>query len=304
MLDIEKIEDHDCFIPHLTMCAFIDVVARKGGIPNIGLSLAPSLAFNCYGVWSDYVLGAQALGRALDRAARSIGYHSFGDRVALTTNDGTARFEYLSAARGFPGYRHDAAGTIGVMLSLCRHYLGNSWLPSAIELDVPKPVDAHAYEDAFQCPVLFDRPSLALLFDAAFLGAATRISPQINIATIEDVAIARLAPESRASLIGAVKHHVRCQVLTGSISIHRTAHALDISVRSLQRELNAAGLSYRDLVNSIRIHRATELLRDERLRVEEIGTLLGYSSSAHFARAYRRETALSPTEFRAKSALA
>jgi len=298
MLDIEKIEDQDCFIPHLTMCAFIDAVARRGGIPNIGIALAPSLDFGSYGVWSDYVLGARTLGGAVSRAVQSIGYHSFGDRLSLTTDKGIARLKYLSAARGLPAYPHDAAGTISVMLSLCRHYLGDDWLPNEIEFDLSKPVDAHVYEDTFGCPILFERPSLALMFDLTALASSPRNSANVSIATIEDVARVRGAPESRASLMGAVKHHVRCQVLAGSVSIDRTAQALNISVRSLQREMNSAGLSFRDLTSAIRIERAAELLGDRRQNVGKIATLLGYSSSAHFARAYRRATSLSPTEFR------
>lgn len=299
-LDIERIEDQDCFIPHLTMMAFVDTIARKAGIPNLGLALAPYLHFESYGVWSDYVLGAPTLGAALRRAERSFGYHSYGDRLTFSWAGEVARFAYFSAARGLPGYRHDAAGTIGVMLSWCRRYLGCDWRPIRIELDLPMPSDASTYEATFQCPVLFDMSSLAVVFEAAALEQRFHCASTVPIVTIEDLARARLEPASRDNLLGAVSAQIRSQVLSGQVSLDRAAWALDTSVRTLQRELNGAGKGFRDLVNEIRIGRAAELLCDGRLAVEEVSSQLGYSSSAHFARAFRREAGLSPMEFRGR----
>jgi hypothetical protein len=40
MLDIEAIEDQDCFIPHVTLSAFINATARHSGEETLGLLLA------------------------------------------------------------------------------------------------------------------------------------------------------------------------------------------------------------------------------------------------------------------------
>ncbi len=298
MLDFERIDDHDCFIPHRTMSTFLETVARKSGSGNLGILLAPELDFGSYGVWSDYVLGSGTLGQAIRRAEQSIAYHSYGDRMALIVADDTARLTYRSATRTMAGYPHDAAGTIAVLLSLFSHFLNQTWHPRRIEIDLPAPDDAQDYEDVFQSPVLFDKPELALVFDASDLTASRQQKPGRPPTTIEDVARARLAPETRNSLIGAVSHYIRCQVGSGRSSIEHAAQALDVSVRSLQRELNTAGRSFRDMMREARTRRAMELLRDERLSVTTISDALGYSSSAHFARAFRRDIGLSPMAFR------
>jgi AraC-like DNA-binding protein len=71
-----------------------------------------------------------------------------------------------------------------------------------------------------------------------------------------------------------------------------------LSVRTLQRELTQVGSSYRNLVKQLRFERASELLREGNLNVSQIAAQLGYSTSAHFARAFRRESGLPPNEFR------
>ena len=97
---------------------------------------------------------------------------------------------------------------------------------------------------------------------------------------------------------GAVAAHVWTQVLTGAVSIESTAKALEISVRSLQRILNREGTDFRALTNAIRARRASELLAGTDASVTEIAFALGYSSAAHFARAFRNAADLSPREFR------
>ncbi len=49
MLDIELIEDRDCFIPHATMTAFLAEIERRTGEAHLGLLLAPHLTLASYG---------------------------------------------------------------------------------------------------------------------------------------------------------------------------------------------------------------------------------------------------------------
>jgi hypothetical protein len=111
MLDIETIEDQDCFIPHVTLSAFVDAVARFSGEENLGLLLAPYLSIASKGCWGDYILAAPTLGAAIDRGATTIGFHSRGDAFLVSYNDGQVRLGYTSPAKGKEGYSHIACGT-------------------------------------------------------------------------------------------------------------------------------------------------------------------------------------------------
>jgi AraC-like DNA-binding protein len=303
MLDIELIEDQDCFIPHATMTGFLHEVERRTGEGNLGLLVAPHLSVARYGRWGNYVLAAATLQEALARTISTLGYHSRGDRMTLSIEDGLARASYINAGRESPGYIHVANGTAGVLLDLLQNYLPREWKPLLLELDHPHPGRAASlYEDVFECPVSFNAPAITVSFDALLLHGHTSRPPPCQTTTLEDLARARFRPNSLHDFRGVIQAQIWAQVLSGKVSIDSTARALGSSVRSLQRELNRDGLEFRDLVNSIRVQRAKELLAGTKASVTEISTELGYSTPANFARAFRNATGLPPKQFRANLA--
>ncbi|NHF74758.1 helix-turn-helix transcriptional regulator [Paracoccus xiamenensis] len=295
-LEIDRIEGYDCFIPHRTLTVFIDSVARQAGEHHLGLRLVPYLSFDRYRIWAGYVLGAQTLHEALERTKRSVGYHSFGDRLDFSISNGSARVCYFSTNATDSRYQHEGFGTAGVILSIVKKYISDDWVPTQIELNFPKPANSPVYEDIFGCPVLFDRPVVGVVFPSANLTAKRR-TPNLPPVTIEDLSRERLEPCTRDSLMGAVKCYLRTQILSGRVDLDRTAFALDISKRTLQRELNREGFSFRDLVTLTKCQRASELLRDGNMRIGQVSSLLGYSSSAHFARAFRKHSGMTPAEY-------
>jgi AraC-like DNA-binding protein len=71
-----------------------------------------------------------------------------------------------------------------------------------------------------------------------------------------------------------------------------------MSVRTLQRRLADNNLKFNDLLNQARYAQARKKLKHTRLPVAEIAESLGYSDPAHFVRAFRRWSGLSPGGFR------
>lgn len=298
MLDIELIEDRDCFIPHVTMTDFLGEIERRTKEEHIGLLVAPYLSFEAYGCWGDYVLAGETLGDAIRRAASTIGFHSCGEAIALSVEGGVARFAYFSAARGSPAYLHIASGAAGVMLDLCRSFAPPGWHPVRIDLDIARPRAPATFEETFGCPVVFNAPAVAVWLRAGLLGARRPLSSRRRLMTVDDLARARLDPASRSDLIGVVSAQVWTQVLAGTVSLDAAAHALAISTRTLQRTLQEHGTDFRSLGNAIRAKRATELLRGTNATVTDISAELGYSAPANFARAFRKATGLAPEDFR------
>lgn len=298
MLDIEAIEDQDCFIPHATMTGFVAEIERQTGQSDFGLLIAPHLSLTRYGVWGAYVLGGDTLGEALARVKATIGYHSRGDRMDLTVAGGVARASYWNAGRDQPGYVHVATGTAGVLLSLFRSYLPPDWLPRSVELDVSRPRDAAVFEDVFACPVVFGAPAVAIRFEASLLGHPTARRGQSRPVTLGDLARGRVEPTSLGSLRGVVVAQIWAQILAGGVSIDSTALALGVSVRTLQRALHRELTDFRELTNLVRTRRAQELLAETPASVTEISNALGYSAPANFSRAFRKSTGSTPQAFR------
>lgn len=298
MLDIEAIETEDCFIPHVTMTTFAVALARLTGEEYFGLLIAPHLTIASYGCWGAYVLGASTLGAAIERAIATIGFHSRGDAVALEVAAGQARFSYASAARGREGYAQVACGAAGVLISLCRSFLPPRWRPQHVELDIPKSRRPTTFEDSFGCPILFDAPDVTVCFDAGLLDAARTPHRAATLITVDDLARARVDCRKLKGFRDVLAEQIWSQVLSGTVSIESAASSLQTSVRTLQRELHRDGTDFRTLTATVRTRRALALLRHSDASVTQIAAAFGYSAPAHFARAFRKATGLSPREYR------
>ena len=90
---------------------------------------------------------------------------------------------------------------------------------------------------------------------------------------------------------------------SGVATIDRVAERMATSVRTLQRRLRAAGLTYSDLVQEARRAAAQRMLAERRTGIGDVARALGYSDPAHFTRAFQRWTGSTPRDFRARSAV-
>lgn len=85
------------------------------------------------------------------------------------------------------------------------------------------------------------------------------------------------------------------------VTLESVADALHLSVRTLQRKLAEAGLSFRGLLSSARHQRARQLLQEPQLTIAEIGWMLGYQNVPSFTRAFKTAEGVSPGQFRERA---
>lgn len=88
----------------------------------------------------------------------------------------------------------------------------------------------------------------------------------------------------------------------GMPSLSDLARLLNQSVRTIDRQLGREGNRFLELSKRVRHEKACTLLRSPDLSVTQIAYQLGYGDVANFARAFRRESGLSPSAFRAGGA--
>lgn len=77
------------------------------------------------------------------------------------------------------------------------------------------------------------------------------------------------------------------------------AARLNMSGRTLSRHLQAEGTNWRDLSNTLRMHKAQALLRSTQIRnIEDIALQVGFSGASAFSVAFSRYVGKSPQAFR------
>ena len=83
------------------------------------------------------------------------------------------------------------------------------------------------------------------------------------------------------------------------LTLQTVADCCYVSQWHLSKLLNRyAEKSFYDILNAIRIQKAKELLSDPKLKIGEIGEMVGYADTAHFARTFKKLEGVSANEYR------
>jgi len=83
------------------------------------------------------------------------------------------------------------------------------------------------------------------------------------------------------------------------LTLQEVADACFVSQWHLSKLLNRySEKSFYDILNSLRVEQAKRLLADPGLRIGDIGEMVGYADTAHFAKVFKKLTGMSANEYR------
>ena len=195
-------------------------------------------------------------------------------------------------------YRFIVEMQIGVHLSLQRDVMGPSFVPTEITLTYPRADDFRLVEATTGCKLRFEQPANQFVFDRHWMDKPAKLG---NLTTY--TAVVKLCDELLAdlSLRTGVAGKIRASLLqdiAAPRTFAATARQLGTTTRTLRRQLQQQGTSFRKLADELRIQVAVKYLRDTVMTNEDIATAMGFSDSANFRHAFRRWTGKTPGEFR------
>ncbi|RDL46274.1 hypothetical protein BLJAPNOD_06468 [Ensifer sp. M14] len=123
LLQANRAEAENCFIPHAAVIGFVEAAARTAGGANFGILITPMMNIANYGSFGRYVLGADILGQAIERSIAGLRFHSTVDRMSVAVVGDEVRYSYVFALAGHSGYASIVCAAAGVLLSLFKAYL-------------------------------------------------------------------------------------------------------------------------------------------------------------------------------------
>jgi AraC-like DNA-binding protein len=290
-----------CFIATKLNWDFVGRMARQEDIEDLGLRVG-------------YEAGVSLLGRSLfTRLSRSrnlavalrtfcknASRESTGMRCWVTTDETEVEL-HLRKTFGptTRGYRQTEWFGLMAMVAVVQLFTGPDWEPTSVSLRSVGPVPDLAHTLFSTTRFLTGQARVTLAFPREALDhprSSTESSPRFECSASWE---SQLFDESPAEgLFGALAQSLEAYLADGYPDVTLGARIADMSVRTLQRRLHIAGVTYSTVVDQARFQVASKQLAASARPSKEIAESLGYSDASHFARAFRRLTGLSPQEYR------
>lgn len=158
---------------------------------------------------------------------------------------------------------------------------------AAVWLDYPAPAYAESYQQ-LGVPVHFNQPDCALVCDRSFLEmelpSANSVLAEIGARQCFELL---RGMKKRAGVAGTV----RAELVKANGEFpgqDELAMKLNMSGRTLRRQLSAEHTTYREILDEVRFELARRYLETGALPITEIAALLDYDDPANFRRAFKR----------------
>ena len=285
-----------------TFCGLFEESANQTDCENFGLWFGNQFQPRDLGMWGYAAVSSPTLGSALENLVLLFRYHQESSVMRLRRGeDGLIRLEYQITDPSIIERRQDAELSLGMFLNVIRECCGRHWAPEEVHFEHPKPSMAKEHELAFDAPVYFSQPTNALLFQPEIL---SRPMPgrDPRLLALMQMCLEQLGSEAPANdlLIDRLRTTIRAKLPEGYPALDQVAEQLRVSQSAIHHELGEAGLTYTDLVETVRRDLAMSYIKQRQLPFSEIAILLGYSELSAFSRAFRRWTGTSPRQYRAQ----
>ncbi|HEY9097102.1 MAG TPA: AraC family transcriptional regulator [Hydrogenophaga sp.] len=262
-----------------------------------------ALPWGSYGMLARASLSAPTLGRALKRWCR---HHSLLTRdIALTVNAsqdlGLASIELRPDAQA-------TAPSEFCVVSVLRNILGFAcWLVDSriplqgAQFPFAPPTHVDAYPVLFDGPCTFDAPFAALQFDARYLTLPIRRDETAMNAMLQHALPLTVHAYRRDRLLVQRVRMALNDMPEQSRNATDLAALLNLSARSLHRQLHNEGATLQGIKDQVRRERAMELLQRSQRPLKQVAQAVGFRNEKSFIRAFKGWTGVSPGEWRART---
>jgi AraC-like DNA-binding protein len=274
---------------------------RLSSDPHLPYRIGTSIHISAYGMYGFAILCCPDFRKTMAFAEL---YHALATPLAtikFAEQDGFASWAIEpnpDAATDPQLYRFVTELQIGIHISLMRDIMGPAFNPDRINLAYSEARDFGLPADELGCRISFSDRTNQIIFPSKWLNQAANLGNRTTypmVVALCDDLLQEL--QSRVGLAGEIRA-LLIRDIANPPTLAAIAKLLEVSDRSLRRQLQEQGISFRGLLDELRMQIALKYLRTTRLANEDIALALGFSDAANFRRAFRRWTNKSPSEIR------
>jgi AraC-like DNA-binding protein len=286
-------------IPFASAVALLENSARDSACDTFGLRLAEARVLSDFGPVSLLLMHQGSVRQALQTIARY--RHLLNESLAMSIEDASKttviREEIMSDHPG--GTRQATDLAVGVLMLIFRAILGEQWHPQAVHFTHPRTGDLQIYRRLFGC---------GAHFDSDYNGLACLKADMDRPNARADTAMAHYAQSfldalpvgGERSLLQDVRRSVYLLLPMGRASVEQIASGLGVNVRTLQRRLDALGVSFSDVLGEVRRELARRYVVHTPHSMGRVAEQLGYSNLSSFTRWFTAEFGCTPTALRVR----
>lgn len=235
------------------------------------------------GTWGVQITRARTLREAFDIAVRGIGLLHQGTDLRFGMKGKQALISFAYQGRSSIEPQQHILGSLAVLRSIALR----AGAPDAVGAQFALPYEraGERLEETMGSSLTFGADIDGILVDRAVLDIPLQANDRVP---------RNYDPLETAGKLGTLITEL---LPYGSVTIDHVAAMLRMSRRTLQRRLRDFGFAFEELVDDVRRVEAIRRVALGEQSAMEIAFMLGYSEQAHFTRAFRRWTGLSPREY-------
>ncbi|MGI9241405.1 MAG: helix-turn-helix domain-containing protein [Verrucomicrobiales bacterium] len=280
---------------------FLNSLAEGESMPEVGFVVGETITPDKLGGLGQAMAQAETLADVIQAFCLLINRHVEENRCWLEEGELGEVWFFNQKAPTFVADRSiaDHAGLMS-MVNLARLVGGEDWYPQRMNFQTGKVSVHKKIRGLNHTEIMFDQAAAGFTFPAKWLlcpiqfrGTSPPADPSPD-GLLED----------NETLVAKLRRLLRDIMGVGGIcpSVNLMAKLCGTSTRTLHRRLQNRGVSYRHLLDEVRLELARAQLRDTDIPVKELAFELGYSGANNFIRAFKRMSGTTPEAFRQGSA--
>ncbi|WP_449431931.1 AraC family transcriptional regulator [Pseudomonas putida] len=295
-LSAAHLTDPNQRIPACAGIALMERAARLSGCETLGLRMGELRQIADFGEVSLLLSHQNTLRDALRVIVQY--RHMINDSLAIDIEDtGSIVIIREELVTGNSHSRQSTELAVAVLHRFCAALLGAHWQPLRVCFTHAAPADLAVHRRIFGCKVEFNCEFNGIVCPSANLDTANPLANE---------AMARHAQRYLDSLHSKDDHtaaeDVRKAIYLllpmGRATLEQIAQAQGMNLRTLQRRLEADGVSFSELINGVRKDLVIRYLENPGYSLSRIADMLGYALPSSFTRWFIAQYGMPPAAWR------
>jgi AraC-like DNA-binding protein len=269
---------------------------RATGCRDLGLHVGALQGIAAAGLAGLVSMNSRTVREALDAIIDGLKTTDGGGAVTLAVRDDIATLGYSVIIAGVKNVEQFCDASVAILLNAMRQFCGVPWRPDRVYLMNQPPEDFDRFARFFAAPVEYRAPAARMTFNSAVLDFPVKVHDPAYREILAPI-LEKAIESATSDFVVAVKSILNPHVGDGRLTRREVSQALGVTVHVLTRRLRAAGVTFTDLAEQLRIERAQSMLLKEK-PIDEISYDLGFGYVSSFNRAFKKRVGQSPARWR------